>query len=334
MRGNEARTPYPNAYADTPHSQFVDLNRWGMATQMNIEIPEFTGTISRESLVFITNHIALQFRRLIPAEVEKALTVCDPASRMVGALVERDEALCDGINEALDKIASRNEKRFDEFTDLYVHMLKKKLGYRTGKMGEDMEKELLKTPLKPDPVTGSYFGANQGNKTPENQTSEFHTPDAGKTPKVDGGIQDLASATMKEIQARHESFMNYADTLDVSRINDEEEEEEEGSAQALRMQLHDTSVKSNWDQSLADTTIKDVKDAEAETTNEANNNDTKPKANPEKQSEPAEVEQDEKSNTGLTAGPVEANDGGEEGSSDSSGLPPGINDIPGATEEE
>eukprot|EP00956_Cyclotella_meneghiniana_P019724 scaffold34200_cov24-Cyclotella_meneghiniana.AAC.4 len=201
-------------------------------------------------------------------------------------------------------------------------------------MGEDMEKEMLKTPLKPDPVTGSYFGANQGNKTPENQTSEFHTPEAGKTPKVDGCIQDLASATMKEIRARHESFMNYADTLDVSRINDEEEEEEGVSAEALRMQLHDTSVKSNWDQSLADTTIKEVKDAEAEITNEGNINDTKPEVNPEEHSEPAEANQDENSNTGLTAGPVEANAREEEGSSDSSGLPPGINDIPGASEEE
>eukprot|EP00956_Cyclotella_meneghiniana_P019725 scaffold34200_cov24-Cyclotella_meneghiniana.AAC.5 len=93
LRKNDTKTPYPNAYADSANSQFVNLNRWGMAPQMNIEIPEFTGSISRDSLVLITNQIALQFRRLIPAEVEKTLTVCDPASRMVGALVEQDEAL-------------------------------------------------------------------------------------------------------------------------------------------------------------------------------------------------------------------------------------------------
>ena len=46
------------------------------------------------------------------------------------------------------------------------------------------------------------------------------------------------------------------------------------------------------------------------------------------------LDQDENSNTGLTAGPVGANDREEEGSSDSSGLPPGINGIPGASEEE
>ena len=273
-----------------------DRNRWGLAPYNSIEVPDFPGSIGKEGLQYLTNHILEQFRRQIPQITETAWNTCDPASRLFQKVLERDEVLLQTFNEMFDEALSR-------ITGIDIVKNKEDL--------ENSEDE------------GEQDETNQQNAyaTPTSKTKQPDTEEAASA-KVSTDIKKLVSTTEEMLEKERLEISQYAST-----------EQKEETAE-LKKQFQNTPKRDTWEERLIshDAIDEHLRD-QTETTESAAEGKSEEKDNHvdlvayenEIKSIDKEMEQIEQEKKIASI----------ESSSESSGIPDGINgETKGSAEDE
>eukprot|EP00956_Cyclotella_meneghiniana_P008352 scaffold11188_cov43-Cyclotella_meneghiniana.AAC.3 len=222
--------PYYDPLNDKTQSE---LNRWSMAPSKNIEIPKFPGSISHESLEFITNSILEQFRVYIPKITEEAWSVCDPAARLVSLLLHRDKALLSCINDTLDA----------NMRHIIGEIYNQDESEDTAQINNTHAKE-HQTPMQTGKSTGGILdsASDGGFYTPGGEASQS---------KVNSSLKRMEKETSAIMEKERLKFEAFSDELNVSNIS-KDETICSPNTEKLKKELANESTLSSWSQGMPD----------------------------------------------------------------------------------
>eukprot|EP00956_Cyclotella_meneghiniana_P016206 scaffold25490_cov68-Cyclotella_meneghiniana.AAC.4 len=253
---NEIRhNPYYDPLNDKTQTE---LNRWGMAPSKNIEVPKFTGSISHEALVYITNSILEQFRKYIPKITEEAWSVCDPAARLVSLLINRDQALLSCINDTLDA------------------NMRSIIGEIYNQDGSEETEQITNAKEHQTPIQS---GKSAGDIMDSTSDGGYYTPGGEFSSKVNLSIQRMEKETSALMEKERLKFEAFTNELNVSNIS-KDETICSPNTEKLKKELANESTLSSWSQGMPDEDLISNEAIDEHLKDKTNENETTVEAKP------------------------------------------------------